>query len=68
MQAIRHPRPGEPGPFVTRWRSRDDFRAYMKSGDHARAHERPHEGLDAAGPGGGKLEQFHVVLEERAHG
>lgn len=54
--------------LVTRWRSRDDFRAYMKSGDHARAHERPHEGLDAVGTGGGKLEQFHVVLEERAHG
>ena len=56
--------------LLTRWRSRDDFSAYMKSGDHARAHERPHEGLGPVGssarPGAAKLEQFHVVLEERA--
>jgi heme-degrading monooxygenase HmoA len=56
--------------LVTRWASRADFTAYMKSGDHARAHERPHEGLGPVGnsarPGAAKLEQFHVVLEERA--
>jgi heme-degrading monooxygenase HmoA len=51
--------------LVTRWRSRADFRAYMKSGDHARAHDRPHAGLGPVAAGGGKLEQFHVVLEER---
>lgn len=54
--------------LVTRWRSRDDFRAYMKSGDHSRAHSRPHAGLSAVGAGGGKLEQFHVVLKEPTDG
>lgn len=52
--------------LVTRWRSRADFRAYMKSGDHGRAHDRPHEGLGPVATTGGKLEQFHLVLEERA--
>jgi heme-degrading monooxygenase HmoA len=55
--------------LVTRWRTRADFTAYMKSGDHARAHDRPHDGLGlvsaAAGPNAGRLEQFHLVLEER---
>lgn len=52
--------------LVTRWRSRADFSAYMKSGDHARAHERPHDGLGPVSAGGGRLEQFHLVVEERA--
>lgn len=46
--------------LVTRWRTRADFKAYMKSGDHARAHQRTHEGLGPVGPG--RLEQFHSVL------
>lgn len=49
--------------LVTRWRMRSDFSAYMKSGDHGRAHDRHHEGLGPVGPG--KLEQFHSVLEVR---
>jgi len=52
--------------LLTRWRSRADFTQYMKSGDHERAHERPHEGLGSVGSGG-KLEQFHVVVSERAN-
>jgi heme-degrading monooxygenase HmoA len=51
--------------LLTRWRSRSDFTAYMKSGDHARAHERHHPGLGPVSGGGG-LEQFHVVVAERA--
>lgn len=51
--------------LLTRWSSRDTFRAYMKSGDHARAHDRPHLGLGPVGTGSGKLEQFYVVLDER---
>lgn len=51
--------------LLTRWRTRADFSAYMKSGDHARAHERQHEGLDPV-VAGGKLEQFHVVVAESA--
>ncbi|MEI8254927.1 MAG: antibiotic biosynthesis monooxygenase family protein [Deltaproteobacteria bacterium] len=47
--------------LLTRWRSRAEFTAYMKSGDHERAHARPHEGLGAVTASGGKLEQFHVV-------
>ena len=54
--------------LITRWRSRADFVAYMKSGDHARAHDRPHQGLSTIAQGGGKLEQFHVVLEEQPRG
>ena len=50
--------------LLTRWRSRAAFTAYMKSGDHARAHQRPHEGLGPTS-GNGKLEQFHVVVNER---
>lgn len=53
--------------LVTRWRDRASFVAYMKSGDHGRAHDRAHEGLGPVGHGG-KLEQFDVVLEERARG
>jgi len=57
-----------PGRYVllTRWSSRDAFRAYMKSGDHARAHDRPHPDLGPVGSGG-KLEQFDMVLDERVH-
>ena len=51
--------------LLTRWRSRADFVAYMKSGDHERAHQREHEGLGPVG-GGAKLEQFLVVVAERA--
>jgi heme-degrading monooxygenase HmoA len=51
--------------LLTRWRSQDDFRAYMKSGDHQRAHERSHVGLGPLG-GGGKLEQLFSVILERA--
>lgn len=47
--------------LVTRWRDRAHFTAYMKSGDHARAHERPHEGLGPVGPG--RLEQFELVVQ-----
>jgi heme oxygenase (mycobilin-producing) len=50
--------------LLTRWRQRADFVAYMRSGDHARAHERPHPGLDPADLHGGKLQQFHVVVSE----
>lgn len=50
--------------LVTRWRTRSDFSAYMKSGDHRSAHDRPHEGLGPVAPG--RLEQFHSVLEVRA--
>jgi heme-degrading monooxygenase HmoA len=51
--------------LLTRWRSQEAFRAYMKSGDHKRAHDRPHAGLSPLG-GGGKLEQLYSVIEERA--
>jgi heme-degrading monooxygenase HmoA len=51
--------------LLTRWRTREAFGAYMKSGDHARAHARPHEGLSPARDPGG-LEQFQVVLEDHA--
>jgi heme-degrading monooxygenase HmoA len=50
--------------LLTRWRTRADFTAYMKSGDHGRAHGRHHDGL-AATSGSGGLEQFQVILEER---
>jgi heme-degrading monooxygenase HmoA len=51
--------------LLTRWQSRDHFTAYMRSGDHERAHARHHPGL---GPvlGRGALEQFHVVVDVRA--
>lgn len=52
--------------LLTRWRSLEDFRAYMKSGDHARAHARPHLGLGPLGKGG-RLEQFVSVLLEGTH-
>ena len=51
--------------LLTRWRSRADFVAYMRSGDHGRAHERPHDGLDLGALHGGKLQQFQVVLSEQ---
>ena len=50
--------------LLTRWRTRTDFTAYMKSGDHGRAHGRHHEGLTTTSDSGG-LEQFQVVVEER---
>jgi heme-degrading monooxygenase HmoA len=50
--------------LLTRWRSRADFTAYMKSGDHGRAHGRHHDGLTTKSDSGG-LEQFQVVVEER---
>ena len=58
---------GEGGRYVllTRWRSRVDFVAYMRSGDHGRAHERLHPGLDLGALHGGKLQQFQVVLSEQ---
>jgi len=51
--------------LLTRWRSRADFVAYMRSGDHGRAHERPHDGLDLGALHGGKLQQFQVVVSEQ---
>lgn len=51
--------------LLTRWRSRADFVAYMRSGDHERAHQRPHAGLDGSAVQGGKLRQFEVVVSER---
>jgi heme-degrading monooxygenase HmoA len=51
--------------LLTRWRSQQDFRAYMKSGDHQRAHQRSHPGLGPLG-GSGKLEQLFSVILERA--
>lgn len=50
--------------LLTRWRSRADFSAYMKSGDHGRAHHRHHEGLTTTSDSGA-LEQFQVVVVER---
>lgn len=52
--------------LLTRWRSRADFTAYMKSGDHARAHAHPHDGISLVDVKGSKLEQFHLVLKESA--
>lgn len=46
--------------LLTRWRSQEDFRAYMKSGDHQRSHERAHAGLGPVN-GGGKLEQLWLT-------
>jgi heme oxygenase (mycobilin-producing) len=46
--------------LVTRWRTREDFRAYMKSGDHEAAHARQHAGLDGADKGA-PLRQFNLV-------
>jgi len=51
--------------LLTRWRTRADFTAYMKSGDHGRAHGRHHDGLTSTTSDSGGLEQFQVVLEER---
>jgi len=47
--------------LLTRWRSRSDFLAYMRSGDHTRAHNRSHPGLDAGDLHGGKVQQFQSV-------
>lgn len=57
----------EGGRYVlhTRWRSRADFVAYMRSGDHERAHGRAHPGLDSVAIHGGKLRQFQVVVSEQ---
>ena len=63
LQLLRDIRDNGRYGLVTRWQSRKDFTAYMKSGEHERAHARPHEGLSAPLLNGGKLEQFHVVHE-----
>ena len=34
--------------MVSRWRDRDAFKAYMKSADHRRSHDRIPQDLDAA--------------------
>jgi heme-degrading monooxygenase HmoA len=65
LQLLRDIRDNGRYVLVTRWRDRKDFTAYMKSGEHERAHTRPHEGLTTDLSSGGKLEQFHVVLEAR---
>jgi heme-degrading monooxygenase HmoA len=49
--------------LLTRWRSAACFRAYMKSGDHKRAHERQHEGLGEIETKGGNLQQFESKLQ-----
>ena len=36
--------------LVTRWRTHEDFRRYMKSGDYRAAHVREHGGLEDASP------------------
>ncbi len=64
LQLLRDVRENGRYVLLTQWRSRADFTAYMKSGDHARAHDRPHPGLGPVGEGG-KLEQFHVVVQTR---
>jgi heme-degrading monooxygenase HmoA len=46
--------------LVTRWRTRDDFRRYMKSEHYRAAHARPHAGLDEAS-NGAPLRQFETV-------
>lgn len=65
LQLLRDIRDNGRYVLLTRWRSRKDFTAYMRSGEHQRAHARPHEGLSAMLEGG-KLEQFHVVHETRS--
>lgn len=50
--------------LVTRWRTRADFRRYMKSPDYRAAHAREHAGLEDAS-NGAALRQFETVeLEE----
>ncbi len=46
--------------LITRWKSRDDFRVYLKSQDFKAAHARQHDGIDDAG-GGSPLRQFQSV-------
>jgi heme-degrading monooxygenase HmoA len=49
--------------LVTRWRTREDFRRYMKSEDYRAAHASQYAGLEASG--GAPLRQFEAVeLEE----
>jgi len=51
--------------LVTRWRTRDDFRRYMKSEDYRAAHARQHVGLEEAS-NGAPLRQFETVeIQER---
>lgn len=51
--------------LVTRWKTREDFRRYVKSEDYRAAHLRQHAGLEGASPGE-PLRQFEtVVLQER---
>lgn len=46
--------------LLTRWRSRDDFRRYMKSADFRAAHARQHDGVEEA-DGGAPLRQFEAI-------
>jgi heme-degrading monooxygenase HmoA len=51
--------------LVTRWRTREDFRRYMKSEDYRAAHVRERAGLEEASLGA-PLRQFETVeLQER---
>jgi heme-degrading monooxygenase HmoA len=51
--------------LVTRWRTHEDFRRYVKSEDYRAAHAREHAGLEQASPGA-PLRQFETVeLQER---
>lgn len=45
--------------LLTRWRSRSDRVAYMRSGDHTRAHERARSGLDV-----GQLHETRVLADK----
>ncbi len=46
--------------LVTRWRTREDFKRYMKSGDFRAAHARQHVGVEEPA-GGAPLRQFEAV-------
>lgn len=51
--------------LVTRWRTHEDFRRYMKSEDYRAAHAREHASLEEASLGA-PLRQFETVeLRER---
>lgn len=46
--------------LVTRWRTREDFRRYMKSRDYRASHAREHAGLEEVSDGA-PLRQFETV-------
>jgi heme-degrading monooxygenase HmoA len=46
--------------LVTRWRTHEDFRRYMKSEDYRAVHARQYAGLEEAS-GGSPLRQFETV-------